>query len=183
MHFRIDRDARRAGEVVRRLRDFFRSGATTLEPVPPGTLVRDALAAQDTRARSQGVALDADVAASLPQVWIDPVQMHVVMRNLIANGIEAAVAGAARPRVTVRVKSDDAELRIDVIDSGAGLPDGARPLDEGMPSTKADGMGIGLSLCRAIVEGHGGRLWIETGPAGHFCFTLPLDHPGNEPAP
>lgn len=180
---RIDRDARRAGEVVRRLRDFFRSGATTLEPVPPGTLVRDALAAQDTRARSQGVALDADVAASLPQVWIDPVQMHVVMRNLIANGIEAAVAGAARPRVTVRVKSDDAELRIDVIDSGAGLPDGARPLDEGMPSTKADGMGIGLSLCRAIVEGHGGRLWIETGPAGHFCFTLPLDHPGNEPAP
>ena len=180
---RIDRDARRAGEVVRRLRDFFRSGATTLEPVPPGTLVRDALAAQDTRARSQGVALDADVAASLPQVWIDPVQMHVVMRNLIANGIEAAVAGAARPRVTVRVVSDDAELRIDVIDSGAGLPDGARPLDEGMPSTKADGMGIGLSLCRAIVEGHGGRLWIETGPAGHFCFTLPLDHPGNEPAP
>ncbi len=180
---RIDRDARRAGEVVRRLRDFFRSGATTLEPVQPGTLVRDALSAQEARARTQGVTLNAEIAEPLPQVWVDSVQMHVVLRNLIANGIEAAVGGSTVPRVTIRVAADEAELRIDVIDSGAGLPEGARPLDEGGPSTKADGMGIGLSICRAIVEGHGGRLWAEAATFGHFCFTLPLDHPANANAP
>jgi two-component system sensor kinase FixL len=72
-------------------------------------------------------------------------------------------------------------VTLSVIDSGPGLAEGMRPFDEPSASTKAGGMGIGLSICRAIVEAHGGRLWAEPLAAGHFCSTLPRDHgPGGD---
>jgi two-component system sensor kinase FixL len=173
---RIASDAKRAGEVVKRLRDFFRSGATTLERVDVAALVREALAEQAPRAELQSVALTAELREPLPTPWIDPVQMHVVLRNLIANAIEAAAAAPAPASVRVRASATPTELSISVLDSGSGLPEGVRPFDEPGPSTKAGGMGIGLNICRAIVEAHGGRLWVESAAAGHFCFTVPLDH-------
>lgn len=173
---RIGGDAKRAGEVVKRLRDFFRSGSTTLERVDLAALVREALAEHEARAQLRSVALAAELREPLPAPWIDPVQMHVVLRNLIANAIEAADAAAAPAGVRVRASATATEITIAVIDSGAGMPEGLRPFDEPSVSTKAGGMGIGLSICRAIIEAHGGRLWAEPVAAGHFCFTLPLDH-------
>jgi two-component system sensor kinase FixL len=178
---RIGGDAKRAGEVVKRLRDFFRSGATTLERVDLAGLIREALATHEARAQLQSVALVAELREPLPAPWIDPVQMHVVLRNLIANAIEAAAAAPPPARVRVRVVATTIEATVSVIDSGPGLPEGARPFDEPGASAKAGGMGIGLSICRAIVEAHGGRLWAEPVAAGHFCFTLPLNHAGGEP--
>lgn len=173
---RIGGDAKRAGEVVRRLRDFFRSGATTLERVDLAGLVHEALAAHEARAQLRSVALATELREPLPVLWLDPVQMHVVLRNLIANAIDAAAAASPPGRVRVRALATASEATISVIDSGPGLPGGARPFDEPSASTKAGGMGIGLSICRAIVEAHGGRLWAEPVAFGHFCFTLPLDH-------
>ncbi len=173
---RIGGDAKRAGEVVRRLRDFFRSGSTTLERVELAGMIGEALAVHEARARLQSVSLAAELHTPLPAPWIDPVQMHVVLRNLIANAIEAAAAAPAPASVRVRASATAAEISIAVIDSGPGMPEGMRPFDEPSASTKAGGMGIGLNICRAIVEAHGGRLWAEPVAAGHFCFTLPLDH-------
>jgi two-component system sensor kinase FixL len=178
---RIGGDAKRAGEVVRRLRDFFGSGATTLERVALADLICEALAVHEPRAQLQSVALVAELREPLPAPWVDKVQMHVVLRNLIANAIEAAAEAPPPARVRVRAAATASEVMVSVIDSGPGLPEGARPFDEPSASAKIGGMGIGLSICRAIVEAHGGRLWAEPGPAGHFCFTLPLDHRRNEP--
>lgn len=178
---RIGGDAKRAGEVVKRLRDFFRSGSTTLERVDLAALVREALAAHEARAQLQAVELVAELGQPLPALWIDPVQMHVVLRNLIANAVEAAAGAPAPARVRVRAVATASEVTLSVIDSGPGLAEGMRPFDEPSASTKAGGMGIGLSICRAIVEAHGGRLWAEPLAAGHFCFTLPRDHgPGGD---
>jgi two-component system sensor kinase FixL len=139
-------------------------------------LVREALAAHEVRAQLQSVELVAELREPLPAPWIDRVQMHVVLRNLIANAVEAAAGAPAPARVRVRVAATATELTLSVIDSGPGLAEGVRPFDEPSASTKAGGMGIGLNICRAIVEAHGGRLWAEPVAAGHFCFTLPLDH-------
>jgi signal transduction histidine kinase len=171
----IAHDSQRAGEVVRRLRDFFGSGSTTLERVDVAALVREALAGHERRALALGIVLEAQVPAALPAAWVDAVQLHVVLRNLIANAIEAAAAAAPPAWVRVRARAGEQALTVEVMDSGPGLPAGLRPFDEPAPSSKAGGMGIGLSISRAIVEAHGGRLWAEPVAAGHFCFTLPLE--------
>lgn len=174
----IARDSKRAGEVMRRLRDFFGSGATTLERVDAAALIGESMAAHEARARAQDIALEAQLPPVLPELWVDPVQLHVVLRNLIANAVEAAAAAPAPAWVRVRARVQGAWLTVEVIDSGPGLAAGQRPFDEPTaprPTAKAGGMGIGLSICRAIVEAHGGRLWAEPVGAGHFCFTLPLD--------
>lgn len=181
---RMAHDARRAGEVVRRLRDFFRSGATQLASTAPASLVAQALLTQRERAEAAGVHLQAELPATLPAVWIDAVQIEVVLRNLLANALDAATSSGARRPATVRVKALPLahELRVEVHDSGPGLdaPRAAAVFEAGA-SDKPGGMGIGLGICRAIVEAHGGRLWAVPADHGHFCFTLPLDGmPGPE---
>ncbi len=173
---RISMDARRAADVVKRLRDFFRSGATTLQPCQMGTLVAAELQAQQRRAEASSIRLHAQLPDDLPEVWVDEVQIQVVLRNLVANAMDAAAARGAPGEVVVRVESDEADMRVDVLDSGSGLgPAQAQSVFEPGSSSKVGGMGVGLGICRAIVEAHGGRLWAQPGPGGHFCFTLARD--------
>jgi signal transduction histidine kinase len=119
----------------------------------------------------------------LPPVWIDPVQIGVVLRNLVANALEAAAAAGDGGRaVRLRASRTPTALLIEVNDSGAGVsPERLGSLFEAGASEKADGMGVGLSICRAIVEAHGGRLWAEVGPGGRFGFTLPLQASEGQP--
>lgn len=168
-------EAQRAGDVVKRLRDFFRSGATSLRLAPPDAAVRQALEANADFAQSLGVAIVSEISPDLPPVWADPVQIAVVLRNLIANGIESAASAATR-QVVVQACLDGDSILIGVRDTGRGV-DLAQlhTLFEAMPSAKPGGLGVGLSICRAIVEAHGGKLWAQPGPGGHFFFTLPLD--------
>jgi two-component system sensor kinase FixL len=173
---RVGSEAQRAGDVVRRLRDLFNSGATQLQLLPCAPTVRESVAAHALYADSLGVAITQEIQPDLPAVWLDPLQVAVVMRNLIVNAIESASAGTGRAEVLVRAARDRGQVCIAVHDSGRGID--ARRLDElfdAAPSDKAGGMGVGLSICRAIVEAHGGRLWAESGPGGHFFFTLPDD--------
>jgi len=178
---RMADDAQRAGDVVKRLREFFRTGSTNLQTVAPAALLHETIRAHERRADALQIRLDGEIDDALPPVAIDPVQIAVVLRNLVANAIDAASASGGGGRVTVRARTDGDDLLVQVRDSGPGV-DSARlqTLFEPGVSTKPGGMGVGLSFCRAIVEAHGGRLWAQSGPYGLFCFTLPLRTPEDE---
>ena len=112
---------------------------------------------------------------ALPEVWLDPIQVTVVIRNLVANAIESAASAEVR-QVHLRVHAIRSAVMLEVHDSGPGV-DMVRlqTLFESAPSSKAGGLGVGLSICRAIIEAHGGKLWAEPGTGGHFFLTLPTD--------
>ena len=171
-------EAGRAGEIVNRLRRFFRERSTELQPTDLGELLADAVASQSRRAEELRVRLALGEVQALPPVWIDRVQVAVVLRNLVANGLEAASerldAAAGDRTVVVSAALDGDTVVVSVIDSGPGLgAEQVRAVFDAPASSKPGGMGIGLSISRAIVEAHGGRLWAEPGAAGTFRFTLP----------
>jgi two-component system sensor kinase FixL len=173
-------EAARAGDVVNRLRRFFREGSTQLQATQLDELLEAAIASQSRRAEELHVRLALGDADPVPPVWIDRVQIAVVLRNLLANAIEAA-SDARRPPdapkwVEVHVKQEGDLVRVSLLDSGAGLtPEQARDVFETPASSKPGGMGIGLAISRAIVEAHGGKLWAEAGSGGTFHFTLPIE--------
>ena len=173
----IAAEAQRAGEVVKRLRDFFKSGVISLQLVPPETTVREAVEAHVQFAERVGVSIASELEPELPPVWVDPLQIAVVLRNLIANAIESASSAVSDRRVLVRAALDRGRLLVEVQDSGPGVdPARLHGLFDALPSGKPGGLGVGLSICRAIVEAHGGKLWAESGPGGHFFFLLPIDN-------
>jgi two-component system, LuxR family, sensor kinase FixL len=168
-------EALRAGDVIKRLRDFFRTGATSLSRMVPHTTIHEAVQAHAEYGQRLGVAIDSELAPGLPSVWMDPIQIAVVMRNLMSNAIESA-SFKAGGRVVVKTQATPKNVRVEVHDDGPGVDRmQLQNLFDATPSTKQGGMGIGLSICRAIVEAHGGKLWAEPGPGGHFLFTLPTD--------
>lgn len=176
-------EARRTGTVTRRLRDFFRTGATVLQATSAESLLHEALEAQQEFAQRLGVRLEAQAAGALPPLRVDPVQIAVVLRNLVANAIESAARAGAGGAVRLEVAPRAGGVRFEVSDSGPGV-DAARlrTLFEAPASEKQGGLGVGLSICRSIVESHGGKLWAEAGPGGRFCFTLPRDEPDPDAA-
>jgi len=176
---RMAADALRASDVVKRLRDFFRSGSTQLQTVHLSTLLDETLAACERHAMALGVQVRREVADPLPAVLADPVQLAVVLRNLVTNALDAS-SGMADGRVVLSARPAAGSVRVEVRDNGPGV-DGARlhALFEPGSSDKPGGMGVGLSICRAIVEAHGGSLWAEAGASGLFCFTLPIEPSGD----
>ena len=137
---------------------------------------------QAARAQALQIHLDWFCDPDVPAVWLDRVQIAVVLRNLVANALEAASQAPAQDdapaSVTVRARLDDNEVIVAVFDSGPGLdPAEVAWIFESRRSSKPGGMGIGLGISRSIVEFHGGRVWAEPGPGGKFCFTLPAGSP------
>jgi signal transduction histidine kinase len=171
-------EATRAGEVVNRLRKFFRERSTELQPTDVAPLIEDAVQSQAPRAEGLGVQIAWSCAPALPPVWLDPVQISVVLRNLLANAIEAASterdALASQRSVTVRAVQSNDQVIVTVVDSARGLDSQeVSRVFESRRSDKPGGMGVGLAISRSIVEAHGGRLWAEAGPGGKFHFSLP----------
>jgi signal transduction histidine kinase len=171
---RMASEAARAGEVVRRLRDFFRTGATELRPASIAAIARKAVDAARARASESGIALECDGESGEEQL-LDDVQMQVVLRNLLANALDAAALGPQPRIVRVEVRPDVAgATRVTVRDSGPGVARAeAERIFEPFETTRPSGMGMGLAISRAIVEAHGGRLWAEPGPQGVFTLTVP----------
>lgn len=165
----------RAGSVVRRLRDFFRSGSAQVRMVAPAVLIDDACATIRSRAERHAVTLES-VADAVPLVLADRVQIEAVLHNLLANAVDALKTRPDGRAIKVIATNDATGLvRITVQDNGPGIASEIeQSLFEPFVTTKPQGMGFGLAISRSIVDAHGGRLWHEPlQPGSAFCFTLP----------
>jgi signal transduction histidine kinase len=171
-------EAQRASEVVRRLRDFFREGTTRLEPVSVAALCETVHALGAKLGVREGVCLAATYEPGLPNVFIDRLQIELVLRNLLVNATDALACETGREgQVEVKAERHDAQhLRIVVRDNGPGVSyRNPEKVFEPFVSGKPTGMGLGLAVSRAIAEAHGGSLENRSGSHGEFHLVLPFD--------
>lgn len=170
------KEALRAGHIVRRLRDFVARGDVekTVESLPD--LINETWVLGHIMAREKGVSASFDIDPYASPVFIDRIQIQQVLLNLIRNACEAMSESPER-RLLVATRSERAGfVEVSVADTGPGIaPDVAGELFTAFVSTKSGGMGLGLSICRTIVEANGGRIWMKDGEGGGavFNFTLP----------
>ena len=171
-------EVRRAGEVVHRLREFYRTGTSRLETVAVATLMRDAAQAVRERAARHGVYLVLDAGIDLPPLSVDPVQIGTALHNLLTNAIDAirdAKSGNRWIKLSAAPATDNM-IALLVTDSGPGLnPTEIEQLFRPFSTSKSYGLGLGLSMSRSIVLAQGGDLQFLPGPGGAcFRITLPV---------
>jgi two-component system sensor kinase FixL len=165
----------RSGEIIRRLRGFVARGEVERRPESVAKLIEEASALALVGAKERGIHVNLGLDAEVPSVEVDRVQIQQVLLNLIRNAVEA-MEGAARRELSVSIGMAEDMVQVNVADTGPGVPSEVQErLFQPFVTTKTDGMGIGLSVCRTIVEAHGGRLWMEPNPGGGsvFSFTVP----------
>jgi two-component system sensor kinase FixL len=175
----INAQALRAGEVIRRLRNFVKNREVKREPVDCARLLEDLSTLAETDARLHNIRLRLECVESLPTVYADPIQLQQVVLNLVRNAIDAMVeAPEDRREVVLSTRLDaDGEVEVTVADRGTGLaPEATEHLFNPFFTTKASGTGLGLAISRSIVRAHGGRLWhTPNDDCGvRFHFTLPV---------
>jgi len=178
-------DARRAGEVIQRLRSLLRKDDTKFVALDINQVIREMAALTHTEAVLRNLTIQLDLASDLPPVRGDRVQLLQVLLNLVVNGMEAMGSQAEGRRIDIETARDGEVVRLGVRDEGPGIPPEAlKDIFETFYTTKPRGMGMGLAICRAIVEAHGGRLWAENNPdrGATFWFTLPVCPPDPSPA-
>jgi len=175
----IIEDAIRASEVIRRIRALAKKGEIEMVPLGLNEVINDAIALVTRELLTHHVRLRTELAPALPAVLGDRVQLQQVIINLVMNGIEAMQTVEDRPRELViqSCKDDSGSMQIAVTDCGVGIADDhADHVLDPFFTTKSSGLGMGLSICRSIVEAHGGRLSIvrKAAPGATFQFTLPF---------
>ena len=172
---RIAEQAERGAQIVQRLRDFMRKRDTEKRPELLPAVIEEACALAMIGVRDCPVRLVRRLDPAATQAVLDKVQIEQVLFNLLRNAIEA-MAGLPRQQLTVATRRLDAELvQIEVADTGPGLPDMVRArLFQPFVTTKASGLGVGLSICRSIVQAHGGSLTVEDNPGGGTVFRFTL---------
>jgi C4-dicarboxylate-specific signal transduction histidine kinase len=178
----VAKQALRAGAVLQRYRAFVRSGTLRREPVRINQLARDAADFVAPSAAEQGISVRLKLAANLPEVIVDGVQIEQVLLNLIRNAIEAMHGCATRElSIHTRVVGEGVEVAVEDVGTGISAEVGDR-IFETFFTTKSEGLGMGLSISRSIIEAHGGRLWSTANPGGGtvFRFTVPLRPPEGE---
>jgi PAS domain S-box-containing protein len=173
----IIRDGNRAADVVSRMRALFKKARPTREPLNINEAVEEVVLLTQGEARRNKVTLQVELAANLPSVLADRVQIQQVVMNLILNGIQAMNAVDDRERLLVArtQRGEGDQVRVTVQDCGVGIdPGDIERVFDAFHTTKPGGMGMGLSISRSIVEIHGGRLWAtpNDGPGVTLHFTL-----------
>jgi two-component system, LuxR family, sensor kinase FixL len=172
----------RAGHIIRRLREFVARGESDrrIESLPK--LIEDASTLALVGARENGISVSFRLDPKADLVLADRIQIQQVLVNLIRNAIETMIdtAGERQLEIATVANSDDV-AEISVADTGAGLaPEVAAHLFQPFITTKRKGMGLGLSICRTIVEAHGGKIWVENRPGGGTVFRFTLRGPGED---
>ena len=172
--------AQRAGQIIRRVHDFVRKSEPRLQSCSLNDVVEDCVGFIEFDAKRRKIPIHLDLADSEPQVRADRILVEQVLLNLARNGIEA-MAQDPRPKapltISVSVSDDSSQAVVKVADRGHGIaPETAANLFQPFFTTKAEGMGMGLNICRSIIEFHQGRLWFEANPEGGsiFSFSLPM---------
>lgn len=181
IHDKLGRQARRAGDIIRRVHDFVRRSEPKHVSLDLNALVRDAVALTEADAHKRRMRIRTDLAAQLPAVVADPVMIEQVLVNLVRNGMDAMHdLPPAQREVSIRTRQNEGQIEVRVADRGCGIAaEVARRLFEPFFTTKPEGMGMGLNICRSIAELHHGRLSFESNPEGGtiFILSLPVDHP------
>jgi two-component system, LuxR family, sensor kinase FixL len=181
----IRQDGWRASEVINRMRSLLKKGAAKLEPLDINEVVESVLKLVRSDLVHHNVAVDAQLAAHLPAVNGDDVQLQQVLLNLVVNGCDA-MAGVEpiERRLLVRTElADDREVLVSVTDQGCGIPpEKIDHIFEPFFTTKTHGMGLGLAVCRTIISAHGGKLWATNNArrGATFHFALRANERGTE---
>lgn len=169
-------EALRAGDIVHKLREFITSGETAKSLVAADDLVGHACELGAAGSRAGAPTIRISVPSALPVVLADPVQIQQVIFNLVRNAV-VAVGPKEDGLIELSASVEDGQVRFEVRDNGPGLaPERIARLFEPLAGTATGGMGLGLAICRTIIEAHAGRLWHEHAPGGGavFQFTLPV---------
>jgi two-component system sensor kinase FixL len=167
------RQSIRAGDILRRLRGFLSRGDLEKTLTDPCKLVEDAIFFEAAAARYRNIACKVECEPALPKILVDRIQIQQVILNLVKNAVQSVGADG---RVTVAIVADRDDLRFTISDTGPGVPlDRIARLFVPFSTTKVDGMGLGLPICKSIIEAHGGTIWYEPSGKGgaSFVFTLP----------
>jgi PAS domain S-box-containing protein len=174
---RTVKDANRAAEIVSRVRLLFKGGAPQHEPVDINELIREMIVLLRSETTRYSVSVFSDLAAYLPPVMGDRVQLQQVLMNLMINAVDAMKTMVTHRDLTVKSRRiENEELMVSVSDTGVGLPpQQADQIFNAFFTTKSHGTGMGLRISRSIVESHGGRLWAADNPprGASFHLTLP----------
>ncbi len=182
---RIGSETQRAGAVVHRLRDFFRSGALQLREQDVNTLAAGVIDSFRERARQQNVQLQLDSDARNPRVLVDPLHLQTVIDNLLRNAFEAlGTRRDGRVQLVIRSDADSDTVTLSVNDNAGGVAEHLRAhLFETLTTSKPEGLGMGLAICRQLIEAHGGQLEHHALAGGaQFLIRLPLAPAGTDNA-
>jgi signal transduction histidine kinase len=172
---RIVNDANRAARIVERNRSLYSQEVPQREPIDLNEVVREMVVMLHDAASRHGILIRSELDPALPATIADRVQLQQVLMNLMLNGIEAMQEGRGELSVASQ-RTADGQLLVSVTDTGIGFPgENLERIFEAFFTTKPQGIGMGLSVSRRIIESHGGRLWASanTGRGATFWFTLP----------
>jgi C4-dicarboxylate-specific signal transduction histidine kinase len=181
---RIVKDGTRAAEIIGRTRLLFKKGTPQQELVDVNEVIREMIVLLRNETTRYSIAVRMELAADLPQVMGDRVQLQQVMMNLVINSVDAMKDVEGRRELTINSqRAENEQLMVSVSDTGVGLPQQRDQIFNAFFTTKLHGTGMGLSISRSIVESHGGRLSAADNPprGASFCLTLPTtfaDLPG-----
>jgi two-component system sensor kinase FixL len=167
--------ALRAGQIIHRLRDFVARGESEYRVESVQKLVEEACALALVGAKDLGVRVRFHFDQGADLALADRVQVQQVLLNLVRNAIEAMQQSDTRELILSAMPAPDKMIRISVSDTGPGIaPEVSNQLFQPFVSTKRQGMGVGLSISRTIIEGHGGRIWVDSKPGGGATFSFTL---------
>jgi len=171
---RIIRDGHSAAEVVRRIRALFKEAAPVKAPLDMNQIVAEVLRVLSDELRDNSIIVETELAADLPRIAGDHVQIQQTLINLVHNATEAMAGLTDRPKsLVLKSRRQGEELVIEVRDHGVGIKDPALVF-EPFFTTKESGMGMGLSISRSIVEAHGGRIWATANEDAGTTFSVAL---------
>lgn len=178
-------DGLRASEVIKRIRRLLKKSATGKSSHNINNIIQDVLRLTAGELNKNGIGVSTRLSNSLPLVLVDRVQIQQVVINLILNSKEAMSSADCQPReITVHTGQTATDVAVMITDTGVGIsPENLERAFEPFFTSKEDGLGLGLSISRTIINAHGGKLWLEPGPGDQGTiskFTLPLNEHGYE---
>jgi len=175
---RIAEDAQRAGDIIRRLRNFVQKREAQRQRIDVNHLIRDVYKFVESDVKQQGIAIEFELGNSIPVVKADPIEIQQVLINLIRNAYDALVQSDSDERIIMISSYQRKPNCVEVVveDSGPGIShDMVEQVFEPFHTSKAEGLGIGLGICQNIIETHGGKIWLEQSSMGGASvhFDLP----------